>query len=315
MIEVDIIIPTYRPSDIFLKQIRRLNRQTILPHKVYIINTDRKIWDSLEMDRRLVETDISGFCEVHHIEKKDFDHAATRDMAVKLSGAKYFICMTQDALPRDEHLIENLIKPMLDDEHIKMTYARQLYYSDASILEKLTRRFNYPKESRTKTKADIDRLGIKTYFVSNVCAAYDRETYDSLGGFAAPAIFNEDMIYAAGLIKSGSSIRYCADALVYHSHRLSGVDQLRRYFDNGVSQAQHPEIFEGVAIDGEGARLVGDTARSLARMGYILYLPQLIYISGMKYIGFKLGRQYRKLSEKSIERLTLNKEYWKKWDR
>lgn len=61
-----------------------------------------------------------------------------------------------------------------------------------------------------KSSADLERLGIKTYFCSNVCAAYCREIYCELGGFESGTIFNEDMIYAAKLIKSGYSIAYCA---------------------------------------------------------------------------------------------------------
>ena len=46
-------------------------------------------------------------------------------------------------------------------------------------------------------------MGIKAYFCSDVCAAYNRETYNKLGGFIKKTIFNEDMIYAGGLVKKG----------------------------------------------------------------------------------------------------------------
>ena len=68
--------------------------------------------------------------------------------------------------------------------------------------------------------------------------------------------FNEDMIYAADLIHAGYGIAYAADAKVVHSHNYSCSQQFHRNFDLGVSQAQYPEIFDGVPSEGEGLRLV-----------------------------------------------------------
>ena len=58
-----------------------------------------------------------------------------------------------------------------------------------------------------KTKEDLDRLGIKTFFCSNVCAAWRREKYLELGGFVKHTIFNEDMILAGTMIKQGGKMR------------------------------------------------------------------------------------------------------------
>ena len=44
-------------------------------------------------------------------------------------------------------------------------------------------------------------MGIKTYFCSNVCAAYKKDIFEKLGGFVDRTIFNEDMIYAGNLIQ------------------------------------------------------------------------------------------------------------------
>lgn len=79
---------------------------------------------------------------------------------------------------------------------------------DCDIIERYTRSFNYPKESSVKTKADLDRLGIKTFFCSNVCAMYRRSIYEKLGGFVKHTIFNEDMIFAGKLIQEGYAIAY-----------------------------------------------------------------------------------------------------------
>ena len=106
-----------------------------------------------------------------------------------MSTADLVVCMTQDAMPADETLIEELVKPFGDPE-VWAAYARQLPNEECREVEKYTRSFNYPEQSMVKTKEDLDRLGIKTFFCSNVCAAWRREKYLELGGFVKHTIFN-----------------------------------------------------------------------------------------------------------------------------
>src|SRR5699024_4967535 len=103
--------------------------------------------------------------------------------------------------------------------------------------------FNYPKESRIKTKEDLPTLGIKTFFCSNVCSAYRKEAYDALGGFIHKTIFNEDMIMASKMIEAGMSIAYAADAVVWHWHDYTAMEQLHRNFDLAVSQTDYGGLF------------------------------------------------------------------------
>lgn len=154
--------------------------------------------------------------------------------------ADFMIFMTQDALPADEYLVEHLLKPLEADEKVGAAYARQLPKQDCRFIECYTRSFNYPSVSFVKWEKDTGIYGIKTYFCSNVCAAYNKEIYKEVGGFVDRAIFNEDMIYAGNIAKKGYGIAYQADACVYHSHNYSCSQQFHRNFDLGVSQAEHP---------------------------------------------------------------------------
>ena len=157
--------------------------------------------------------------------------------------------------------------------------------------------------------------GIKTYFCSNVCAAYDKKIYEEVGRFVKRAIFNEDMIYAGTMAKKGYGIAYAADACVFHSHNYSCMQQLHRNFDLGVSQAEHPEIFDSVPSEGEGLRLVKKSLGYLLGTGHFWLIPQLVAQSGCKYIGYFLGKRYRKLPGWLIHFCTMNRTYWEKTDR
>jgi transcriptional regulator with XRE-family HTH domain len=77
------------------------------------------------------------------------------------------------------------------------TVIKICQYFDVPEYERLTRVFNYPEQPRIWREADIPRYGVKSYFFSNVCAAYRRDAYLAAGGFDAPILTNEDMMIAA----------------------------------------------------------------------------------------------------------------------
>ena len=304
---VDVLIPAYRPGEKFARLLSALRRQDTPVRKIIVVNTEEEYWD-----RRFERMD--GL-EVHHIKKKDFDHGATRNLLMSRTDADVGVFMTDDAVPADAHLISALLEGFEGEgpsgEKVIAVYARQLPDKDCAPAERFTRGFNYPEESRVKTQADVESLGIKAYFCSDVCCAYRRELFLEQGGFISRTIFNEDMIFAAGALKAGYAVCYQAKARVVHSHNYGCMQQLRRNFDLGVSQADHPEVFAGLPSEGEGIRLVKETAVWLAGSGRLLGIPGLVVKSGCKYAGYRLGKAYRKLPMWAVRRLTMNDNYWR----
>lgn len=301
--KVDAVIPAYKPGRDLRELVEKLLDQTVRLGRIIIINTDREYFDEKEYL-------IAPAVEVVHITRHEFDHAGTRDMGLRMSDADYVLFMTMDAIPKDNYLVEKLLSGFRRADNIAVSYARQLPKKDCNRIEQITREFNYPAQSRVQTSDDIKELGIKAYFCSDVCAMYDTSIYRSLGGFKAPAIFNEDMVYAAGALDAGYAVSYCADALVYHSHNYTGRQYYRRNFDLGVSQADHPEIFERFNVKGTGMQLVRKSLAQICRSGTPADIIRLVYYSGMKYLGFRKGKNYHKLSLKSCLKHTSDKEYW-----
>ncbi len=300
---VDVIIPTYKPDDKFEKLIDMLEQQSYPIERIIVMNTNEKLFHPQNIGKY-------NNIRIEHIEAKDFDHGGTRDQAAKKSNSDIMIFMTQDAIPENQYLIEHLVQAF-DLEEVGAAYARQLPEDNCSEIEKFTRSFNYPDIDSIKSQADIDTLGIKTYFCSNVCAAYKKELYISLGGFIKHTIFNEDMIFAGRIIQSGMKIAYCANATVIHSHNYTNVQQLRRNFDLAVSQRDNPEVFYGIKSENEGKKLVIQTAKHCCQIGKPWLIVELIMKSGFKYIGYKLGLAYDRLPMWLVRKLTMNKEYWK----
>lgn len=314
--KVDIIIPTYKPDDTFCLLLHKLQEQTFVVHRLIILNTEEGLWEAAKEKHPIAER-LSKLPYEHtiiHVKKESFDHGGTRNLGAEHSDADVVIFMTQDAVPADERLIERLTASFhLDEDEegvVAVAYARQLPAEDCGIIECYTRQFNYPECGRRKSKADIGELGIKTFFCSDVCAAYRRDLFVKLGRFETPVIFNEDMFFAARAIAAGYQVAYAADAKVIHSHNYSAKQQFHRNFDLAVSQTAHPEIFDEISSEAEGMKLVKSTMRYLCRIGKPYLIWNLFVQCVGKYAGYFLGKRYKKLGRKQILRCTMSPDYW-----
>lgn len=319
--KVDIIIPTYKPDDTFCLLLQGLREQTFVVHRLIILNTEESLWQEAIQKYPIADAlDALAYeYQLVHVKREEFDHGGTRAFGVTCSDADVVMFMTQDAVPADAYLIENLVHSFDNREDAKGTvavaYARQLPNENCRIVERYTRQFNYPDTGRKKSKADIEELGIKTFFCSDVCAAYRRDIFVKMGGFESPVIFNEDMFFAAKVIMQGYCVEYVAEARVIHSHNYSMAQQFHRNFDLAVSQMAHPEIFEQVSSESEGMKLVLNTMKYLCSIGKPYLIWNLFWQSAAKYAGYFLGKRYKRLSKKRILKYTMSPAYWKRiWD-
>lgn len=299
---VDLVIPIYKPDEQFYELIRRLENQTVKIGKIFLMHTEdgKSISSVLDQYNNIIEITVPF---------SSFDHGKTRDEAIRKSSADIVVCMTQDALPANKEMLEALIKP-LEDEKIALAYARQMPRKDSRITEKFIRNFNYPPENKRKSIADRGKLGIKTFFCSNVCAAYKREVYLQTGGFECHVPLNEDMIYAMKCMKNGWDIFYSADAKVIHSHNYTYKQQFKRNFDIAVSQAQHAEDFDNISSEKEGVRLVRSMVIYLMKKGKVWYIPYFVGECVAKYLGFCLGKRYKRLPLSMVKKCSLDARFW-----
>lgn len=169
---VTVIIPVYKPDEKFRKLMKGLKRQTYPIKEILIMNTEEEFWK---------DAWIQGMenVRVEHLKKEEFDHGGTRARAAAVSTGNILVFFTQDAVPADERVVEALVKAFHDPK-VGAAYGRQLADKDCRIIEKYTRSFNYPAKSSVKSKDDLPDLGIKTFFCSNVCAAYRRRDRKSV---------------------------------------------------------------------------------------------------------------------------------------
>lgn len=303
-IKISVIIPTLNAEKSIQTLLTALATQSITPDEVIVI-------DSSSEDNTASICAAFDIVRFISISREDFDHGGTRDMAAKLSIGNYILFMTQDALPADNYYIENIIRP-LSKKDIPMVSGRQCPRNDARYIEKLTRIFNYPRNDFIRSEKDIDKYGIKTFFASDVCAAYRRKEYEKVGGFPCPLLVGEDIVMAAKFIYAGYSIAYAANAKVIHSHNFSLKQQFRRNFDIGVCLSLYGKYFDNIPLNHEGLKMVKFILKKLSIEKQFWEMSYYIMECATKLLGNKLGLRYRKLPLSIVKKCSMRPSYWKK---
>ncbi len=297
MNKILVIIPTLNAIATIEKQLSLLKNQNIL-----IIDSSSTD-DTLKVAQKL---DI----DVVTIKQVDFNHATTRNIALKYQ-ADFYLFLTQDAQPVDEDLVNNLLKSFKDID-IVVSYARQIPYDSADSIEKFARDTNYPAKSKIKSKEDLATFGIKTFFNSNSCAMYRASYFKKIGGFKEGLIMNEDMEFTARAIKEGKKVFYQADAKIWHSHKYGVKDIFQRYFDIGIFFATNEWISKEanryIKTETTGIKQAKDELIYLLKKSP-LSIPKSILFSLTKYIAYKLGNNYDKLPLKVKKTLSLHKNF------
>lgn len=287
------ILLTYKPDNKFVKLIESLLNQTLRLDKIVIIDSDENhLYDKLDnnnilkLNMLLSNENIIKF----NISKTDFDHGRTRNFAFNKINSDYVLFMTQDAVPYDEKLVENLYNSF-ENNNLAFVYARQIPFDDAKYTEKLVREYNYPDYDIIKNKSTIDKYGIKNYFCSNVCAMYNSKIFKEQGMFDEDLTLNEDSLYAYKTVNNGYDFMYNSNAKVYHSHNFNYIEQFNRNYLIGISQSIYKYIYNSVSNEREGAKLVKYVCINCLKNFRFLSLIDFLIEAVFRYAGFLIGKR------------------------
>ena len=292
---ISVIIPTLNSEGTIDSLLSMLEKQTVSPCEILFV-------DSSSTDHTLSIAKKHSSVQVMTIPKSEFNHGGTRDLGIKHAKGDIILFLTQDAVPVNNTLIERLTAPLQKNPRIAVAFARQLPRNDSSPREKLVRAYNYPEQSAVHSEKDIPQLGIKTFFCSNVCAAYRRDIYEQLGGFEKDLLSNEDMMYAAKAIRNGYQIAYAADACVVHSHDLTYREQYERNRIQGYEIARHRTLLGETSSSKEGIHMLKTVSLQLMKQGRILSIFGLIADCAARYLGSRAGcKQYQQKERNSKE--------------
>ena len=248
---------------------------------------------------------------VHGIERSDFGHGRTRNLAARLcDDCEYLVFLTQDACPQGAEWLTRLLEPFADTQ-VALVYGRQLPRATAHWPERHAREFNYPGQPDRSDAHDLARRGIKAVFCSNSFAAYRRSALAAVGGFPEQLPMGEDMAAALRLLQGGHARVYQPLACAVHSHAYSALQELRRYFDIGALMAMDPELRRvQLAASGEGLRFLRAECAGAWRLHGLAGLPGTVLRAAAKALGFFLGRRYAVLPRAWRRQLSMHSFFW-----
>ncbi|WNS75200.1 glycosyltransferase [Bacillus sp. DTU_2020_1000418_1_SI_GHA_SEK_038] len=256
------------------------------------------------------DVSISYGAQVIEVERRNFNHGGTRNLAAKEARGEIIVYLTQDAILFDDKSIDKLISAFAD-ENVGIAYGRQLPHKNAQVFGSFARTFNYPEQTLIKRLENKKQYGLKTVFTSNSFAAYRKSILDEIGGFPINIILGEDMYVAAKAALAGYSIAYMAEAKVFHSHDYTVRQEFQRNFDIGVFHDREKWILdEFLSPEGEGLKFVLTEWRYLKEIRKLHLLPLSILRNGAKLVGYKMGRNHKKLSPALRRKISMYKSYW-----
>ncbi|MVN91204.1 glycosyltransferase [Mucilaginibacter aquatilis] len=302
--KIALLIPTLNAGKYWEEFLETVNSQSLgINFKIILDSGSTDGTDKLAEDK--------GF-NVLRIDKRNFDHGYARQvLADACSTCDILIYLTQDCILACKDSLKNLVEAFSNAD-VGLAYGRQLPRRNAKLLESHGRIFNYPSQSRLKSLSDKVEMGIKTASCSNSFAAYRRTALNDVGGFPLASILGEDVIVGGKMLIKGWKIAYVATAESYHSHDYTITEEFKRYFDIGVFHKMNDWLLEEFgSASGEGMKYL-KSELSVVLKKNPLVLPKMVGSIFAKWLGYKLGLNYSKLSGGLVKKLSMHKHYWDK---
>ena len=279
--DIDIICPLYKAEN----YIENLHNSLLKQKNVNISEIKYILTESNDNSEKILK-DMNLNYKL--ITKDEFSHSLVREKAAMESKADIICFITQDVVIENEDWLEKLVKPIINDE-AEATYSRQL--TKFNNIEKYTRESNYPAESQIKTKEDIEKLGLKTFFSSDASAAIKRSIFVELNGYDNKNLpISEDMYFSYKLIMNGYRIKYCADSIVYHSHNFNLKELYDRYKLTGQFFKENSYL-DKYGTTGSGAKLAKYVLKRILQEKRIGLLFRYPFDMAARLFGMKAGKR------------------------
>ena len=277
--DVSVGIPTRNAGGLFAEVLRGLGAQEH-EGKLEIV-----VVDSGSSDQTLRLAREAG-ARVIEIPPEEFNHGLTRNLGIERATGELVLLLTQDAVPADNGLVENLVRA-LDDPAVAGAYARQLPRPGHGVLVARRVATSYAggperRVSHIKDRAAYDRFSPRERMefcgFDNVCSMVRRSVWRELA-FPRSA-FAEDLEWSRRALEAGWKIVYEPAARVVHSHERGMRYEYDRHFQHAAAMRR---LFGWREITGWG-QLLGQAARCAG--GDMMYALRHERGAGRKLVRF-----------------------------
>lgn len=278
---IDIICPLYNAE----QYIGSLHESLLKQKNVKINKIMYILTESDDNTENILKKNKLNFTK---IKKQDFSHSLVRENAAKKSKADIICFISQDIVIEKNDWLEKLVKPIINNE-VEACYSRQL--TKYNNIEKYTRENNYPDKSFIKSRNDISKLGLKTFFFSDASSAIRNDVFKELNYYDNKNLpINEDMYIAYKLITNNNKIKYCADSIVYHSHNFSLKELYERYKLTGKF-FKNNSYLDNYGTTKSGGGLAKYILKRAIQDKNIKVLFRYPFDMAARFIGMKVGKR------------------------
>jgi glycosyltransferase involved in cell wall biosynthesis len=171
------------------------------------------------------------------IAPSEFNHGATRNRGIQQARGRYVVLLVQDAVPSDTRWLAELVKPLVIDDTLAGTYARQIPRPDASALTRFylqdwVATSEAPRTTRIPEHDAFAALSAHKKFLTcvfdDVCSCVRRDVCARYP--FKPARIAEDLEWAQAVLLAGYGIAFVPSSVVVHSHDRSARYELMRTY-------------------------------------------------------------------------------------
>ncbi len=175
---------------------------------------------------------------VLEIPPHEFGHGKTRNLGIQQAKGEYVAVITHDALPADEHWLQNLADAMEMAPDVAGVFGRHLAYPDArpSTREELIAHFSGFGTTNTIFRLEAPERYAREegyrqflHFFSDNNACLKKSIWEK---YPYPDVdFAEDQLWAKTIIEAGYAKVYAPEAAVFHSHDFGVMETGQRAYD------------------------------------------------------------------------------------
>ena len=278
---IDIVCPLYNAEE----YIEDLYKSLLIQKDVNVGKILFLLTESKDNSEQLLKINK---CNYEIIKKSEFSHSLTREKAAMKSNADIVCFITQDVVINDDKWLYNLTKNILKG-NCAAAYSRQI--TKYNNIEKYTRERNYPDYSFMRSKNDIEKYGLRTFFFSDAASAVDLKAFKKVKGYDSKKLtISEDMYLAYKLITNGYKISYESDSIVYHSHNFTLKQIYDRYKLTGMFFKENSYL-DKYGTNSSGADLAKYVLKRIVQEKNIKMFFRYPFDMAARLLGMKAGKR------------------------
>jgi rhamnosyltransferase len=175
------------------------------------------------------------------IPNSEFSHGATRSKAAHIAKGEFILFLTQDATPKDEHWLANMIEPFYLSPRVGCVFGKQVARPSvaATIKREVTTSFGGTGGSdslviyRSKSLISNKETNLPNTFFSDVNSAVRRELLIERVPFR-DVRYAEDQALAEDMQNNGYIKVYAPRGEVWHSNEYTAKEYFHRKFDEYI---------------------------------------------------------------------------------